>query len=107
VIKICLHREEVAAGSATGGNATDSIQAETLFVPVYPQNDFGIRRCLVESLLDGCSSIERLIRSIMVVEVLEPSQPLRDSLVPAGHWDQQDRNGYEELQRIVSSSKNV
>ena len=31
--------------------------------------------CLVENLLDGCSSIERLIRLIVVVVMLEPSQP--------------------------------
>ena len=37
--------------------------------------------CLVENLLDGHSSIERLIRSIVVVVMLEPSQP-----APCAGW---------------------
>ena len=33
------------------------------------------RYCLVETLLDGCSSIDRLIRSIVITVMVEPSQP--------------------------------
>ena len=32
-----------------------------------------------ESLLDGCASIERLIRSVVAVMVLKPSQPAPSS----------------------------
>ena len=39
------------------------------------------RHCLVENLLDGRSSIERLIRSIVIVVMLEPSQP-----APCAGW---------------------
>ena len=39
------------------------------------------RHCLVEDLLNGCSSIERLIRPIVVVVMLEPSQP-----APCAGW---------------------
>ena len=38
-----------------------------------------IRRCLAENLLDWRSSVERLIRSIMVVVMLEPSQPAHNT----------------------------
>ena len=39
------------------------------------------RHCLVENLLGGRSSLERLMRSIVVVVVPEPSQP-----VPRAGW---------------------
>lgn len=47
-----------------------SVYFPDIFYSVVP--DAG--HCLVENLLGGCSSIKRLIRSIVVVVMLEPSQ---------------------------------
>ena len=43
--------------------------------------DSACPHCLVEDLLDGRSSIERLIRSIVIIVMLEPSQP-----APCAGW---------------------